>query len=58
MSFAALQLLKQSHTILYSPTQGALTQLWAGTSPEGANLNGKVRFHQLYLILPSESSAS
>jgi len=29
------------HRCLYSPAQGALTQLWAGTSPEGANFNGK-----------------
>ncbi|KAF8965144.1 hypothetical protein BDZ97DRAFT_1918567 [Flammula alnicola] len=27
--------------ILYAPSYGALTQLWAGTSPEGATLNGK-----------------
>jgi len=27
--------------VLYSPIFGALTQLWAGTSPEGAELNGK-----------------
>ena len=29
--------------VLYPISQGALTQLWAGTSPETANLNGKVR---------------
>jgi len=28
-------------TILYSTSFGALSQLWAGTSPEGAELNGK-----------------
>ncbi|KJA17447.1 hypothetical protein HYPSUDRAFT_206169 [Hypholoma sublateritium FD-334 SS-4] len=27
--------------ILWDPSYGALTQLWAGTSPEGAQLNGK-----------------
>lgn len=27
---------------MYEPLDGALTQLWAGTSPEGADLNGKV----------------
>jgi len=27
--------------ILYEPLLGALTQLWAGTSPEGASMNGK-----------------
>jgi len=27
---------------MYSVEQGALTQLWAGTSPETANLNGGV----------------
>ncbi|KAF8956997.1 hypothetical protein BDZ97DRAFT_1955212 [Flammula alnicola] len=27
--------------ILYAPSYGALTQLWAGTSPQGAELNGK-----------------
>jgi len=30
--------------VLLHPTpQGALTQLWAGTSPESANLNGEVK---------------
>jgi hypothetical protein len=28
--------------LLYPTPQGALTQLWAGTSPETANLNGEV----------------
>ena len=28
--------------VMYPVEQGALTQLWAGTSPETANLNGKV----------------
>jgi len=27
--------------ILFTPSFGALTQLWAGTSPQGAELNGK-----------------
>ncbi|KAF9780976.1 NAD(P)-binding protein [Thelephora terrestris] len=27
--------------VLYPTSQGALTQLWAGTSPEGADLNGE-----------------
>jgi len=27
--------------LLYAPPYGALTQLWAGTMPEGAELNGK-----------------
>ncbi|KAJ3535556.1 hypothetical protein NMY22_g6435 [Coprinellus aureogranulatus] len=31
----------QGHLTLYPPTLGALTPLWAGTSPEGANMNGK-----------------
>lgn len=30
-------------TILHDPAHGALTQLYAGTSKEGAELNGKVR---------------
>jgi retinol dehydrogenase-12 len=28
--------------LLYSASQGALTQLWAGTSPDTANFNGEV----------------
>jgi retinol dehydrogenase 12 len=28
--------------VLYPSEMGALTQLWAGTSPEGAEMNGKV----------------
>ena len=28
--------------MLYPTPQGALTQLWAGTSPDSANLNGEV----------------
>jgi retinol dehydrogenase-12 len=28
--------------LLYPPSQGALTQLWAGTSPDTANFNGEV----------------
>jgi len=28
-------------TVQYSPSFGALSQLWAGTSPQGAELNGK-----------------
>jgi hypothetical protein len=28
--------------VLYSPAYGALTQLWAGTSPDALNANGKV----------------
>ena len=28
---------------LYPPSMGALTPLWAGTSPEGSQMNGKVR---------------
>jgi hypothetical protein len=29
--------------MLYSPSVGALTSLWAITSPEAVNLNGEVR---------------
>jgi retinol dehydrogenase-12 len=29
--------------MLYPVSYGALTQLWAGTSPEGAELGGKVQ---------------
>jgi hypothetical protein len=28
--------------MMYDPTYGALTQLWAGTSPEAYEFNGKV----------------
>jgi hypothetical protein len=31
----------QRHS-LHDPSYGALTQLWAGTSPEGKDMNGKV----------------
>jgi len=31
------------NTFLQDVSYGALTQLWAGTSPEGKDLNGKVR---------------
>lgn len=30
--------------MLWDTPYGALTQLWAGTSPEGAELNGKVSY--------------
>ena len=30
---------------LYDVSDGVLTQLWAGTSGEGATLNGKVFIH-------------
>jgi retinol dehydrogenase-12 len=29
--------------MLYPASYGALTQLWAGTSPEGVELGGKVQ---------------
>ena len=29
-------------TLMYPTSQGALTQLWAGTSPDTADLNGAV----------------
>ena len=34
---------------MYPTPQGALTQLWAGTSPDTANLNGAVRISFFYL---------
>jgi len=33
--------------VMYPAPQGALTQLWAGTSPDTANLNGAVRTYPL-----------
>ncbi len=33
----------QTKLVLYDPPYGPLTQLWAGTAPEAAALNGKVR---------------
>lgn len=33
--------------LLYEPSYGALTQLWAGTMPEGADLNGQVRYSRI-----------
>jgi len=40
--FLILVLFPQN-AMLYHVSYGALTQLWAGTSPEGAEFNGKVR---------------
>ncbi|KAJ7752611.1 NAD(P)-binding protein [Mycena metata] len=31
-----------AHALCHCPPQGALTQLWAGTAPEAASMNGKV----------------
>lgn len=42
-------ILVQWALIHYDAELGALTQLWAGTSPEGAHLNGKVCFCRLHL---------
>jgi hypothetical protein len=38
--------------MLYGASDGALTQLWAGTSPEGLGLSGKVCN---FCILPTYS---
>ncbi|KZP21942.1 hypothetical protein FIBSPDRAFT_931383 [Athelia psychrophila] len=41
-----------SDWLLYPVAMGALTQLWAGTSVEGAELSGQVRFTSAYTNLP------
>ena len=44
-------------TFLYPNSQGALTPLWAGTSPETANLNGEVS-PSVYFICHQRGSYS
>lgn len=44
----------QQDVFLYHPSYGAITQLYAGTSPEGKDLNGKVNdssFLIFYVLL-------
>ena len=40
----------QFPTVLHDVSYGALTQLWAATSAEGATLNGKVRLDLAELL--------
>ncbi|THH10679.1 hypothetical protein EW146_g8297 [Bondarzewia mesenterica] len=45
----------QQNLVLYPVPYGALTQLYAGTSPESVNLNGKVRIPLPFLSSPPDS---
>ncbi|KAJ7031133.1 NAD-P-binding protein [Mycena alexandri] len=45
-----------AHLIVYPAQMGALTQLYAGTSPEGANLNGKYLVPWARIGTPSQVS--
>ena len=47
VDLASHNLLSLQDLVLYSALYGALTQLYAGTSPEGKDFNGKVQFFLL-----------